>query len=83
MKKNKTVVHSKDQNGWTALHEGARAGHEEVVKFLYEQGADVNARTGTGKGGSVMWWAEKNLGKDHPVVSYLESVGAEIIGPEL
>jgi ankyrin repeat protein len=26
------------------LHEGARAGHKEVVKFLYESGADINAK---------------------------------------
>jgi len=81
--KNKKEVHAKDQNGWTALHEGARAGHTEIVKYLYEQGADVNARTGLGNGGSVMWWAKRNLGKDHPVLDFLESVGAQVIEPEL
>ena len=28
----KHLVHKKDFNGWTPLHEGARGGHVEVVK---------------------------------------------------
>jgi ankyrin repeat protein len=57
-------------------------GHLSVVKFLLENGADVNAQTG--KGGSVLWWAKTELGSDnHPVIELLESHGAEEIEPEL
>lgn len=63
------------------MHEGARLGHVEVVKFLLENGADVNAQTG--KGGSVLWWARTELGSDHPVLDLLEAHGGEEIEPEL
>ena len=64
------------------LHEGARAGNLDVVKYLVEQGADVNAKT-KGAGGSALWWAKQSLEDEDPVVSFLESVGALEIGPDL
>jgi ankyrin repeat protein len=64
------------------LHEGARAGQLEVVKYLVEQGADLNVKTG-GKGGSALWWAKQKLEEDHPVIAFLESYGALEIGPDL
>jgi prolyl 4-hydroxylase len=79
----KNVVKLTDANGWTPLHESARAGHKEIVKFLLEAGADINAKTHGGSGGSVMWWAKRELGEDHEMVSYLESLGAIDVGPEL
>jgi prolyl 4-hydroxylase len=79
----KSIIHSTDANGWTPLHEGARAGNKEVVKFLFEKGADVNARTNEGTGGSALWWVKKNLGSDNEMVAFLESLGAQEIGPEL
>ena len=79
----KSVVHSKDVNGWTPLHEASRGGHTDVVKFLHKHGADVNARTSEGAGGTPMWWAKKVHGSDHPTVTFLESVGALSLGPEL
>jgi prolyl 4-hydroxylase len=82
IKKQKNIVHAKDANGWTPLHEGARSGHLEVVKLLVENGADVNLRT-YGKGGTVLWWAKQALDEDHPVVQFLESMGALEAGPEL
>ena len=32
-KRDKELLHSKDENGWQPIHEGARAGYEEVVKL--------------------------------------------------
>jgi hypothetical protein len=49
---------------------------------LVENGADINAQTGN-DGGTVLWWAKKNLEEDHPVVAFLESMGALEIGPDL
>jgi len=83
VKKDKSVVNETDSNGWRPLHEAARGGHKEVVRYLYDSGADLNARTNDGNGGTALWWAKKSLGSDHEVVSYLESLGALDAGPEL
>lgn len=82
IKKKKAVVNAKDENGWTPLHEGARGGHLEVVKLLVENGADLSART-AGDGGTALWWAKQTHEQDHPVVKFLEDIGALDIGPEL
>jgi hypothetical protein len=38
-----------DENKWQPLHEAVRAGHLEVVRFLLDEGARVNAETKGGK----------------------------------
>jgi len=81
--KKKDIIHAKDSNGWTPFHEGARGGHLEVVKYLAEQGADVNQRTHNQDGGTALWWAKKELGPDHPMIELLESLGGIEIGPDL
>jgi len=84
VKTNKESVKARDENGWTPLHEGARAGHVDVVKYLIENGADANDRTGDGStGGTALYLARKNLEREHPVIAYLESLGALDSGPEL
>jgi prolyl 4-hydroxylase len=80
--KKKDVVNEKDENGWTPLHEGARGGHLEIVKYLVASGADANARTSS-TGGTALWWAKKEFGAHHPVVQFLEGLGALEAGPEL
>ena len=42
------VCHSRGGNGGTALMSAARSYRSEVVRFLLEHGADVNARTHDG-----------------------------------
>lgn len=77
-------VHDSDENGWTSMHEAARAGHLEVVQTLVEHGANVDARTGTQQdGGTVLFWAKHFWGPEHAVVAYLEDMGAMELGPEL
>lgn len=85
IEKKKDMVHKKDVNGWTPIHEAARGGHVEVVRTLVERGADVNQVTGlTGEGGqSVLHLAIEHHGEDHPLVDYLMSLGAMSVGPEL
>jgi ankyrin repeat protein len=75
------AVHQKDSNGWTPLHEGARAGHLEVVKLLVEKGANVNEVTVYGE--TALYWAEKEHGREHGVVEFLKGLGAISLGPEL
>lgn len=82
IERKRAVVNSKDENGWTPLHEGARGGHLDVVKLLVENGADLSART-AGDGGTALWLAKQTFEADHPVVQFLEELGALDIGPEL
>lgn len=64
------------------LHEGARSGNIDIVKYLVENGADVNVTTG-GSGASALWWAKSRFEDDHPVIAFLEELGAIETGPDL
>lgn len=77
------LVDAKDSNGWTPLHEGARGGYEQVVKVLVDKGADINKTTGGIDGKSALYIAIEENGEDHPIVDFLESLGALSIGPDL
>jgi prolyl 4-hydroxylase len=77
------LLNAKDGNGWTPLHEGARAGHEEVVKLLVDRGANINERTREGKGETALYWSIKENGEDHPVSQMLLELGGLNIGPDL
>lgn len=74
-------VNKKDSNGWTPLHEGARAGHTEVAQILIERGADVNELTNYGE--TPLYLALNNHGDDHPLVDFLRNLGGVSLGPEL
>jgi prolyl 4-hydroxylase len=82
LSKKKELITAKDNNGWQPLHEGARGGHLDVVKYLVENGADINAKT-HGSGGTALFYAKQQLDDEHPVVTFLESMGALEIGPDL
>lgn len=82
VEKKKGLVHARDGNGWLPIHEGARGGHLAVVKYLVENGANINAVTGTG-GGTALYYAKQKFEDDHPVVTFLESLGGIEIGPDL
>jgi len=77
------LLDAKDANGWTPLHEGARAGNEDVVKLLVDRGADINGRTREGKGETPLYLSIKDNGQDHPVSQLLLSLGGLSIGPDL
>jgi hypothetical protein len=82
IKQNKDAVNARDANGWTPLIESVRAGHLEAVKLLVDNGADFNVKT-YGTGGTALWWAKQAHGEEHPVIEFLESLGALEAGPEL
>ena len=77
----KHLLDAKDENGWTPLHEGARGGHEDVVKMLVERGANINEKEQSG--GTPLYWSIKTNGEDHPVSQLLSSLGGLSIGPDL
>jgi len=58
-------VHEKDAEGATALHYAAHGGHREIVQFLVQHGADINARD-TCFGATPAGWA----------IEYLRELGA-------
>ena len=76
------LVHARDQNGWTPLHEGARSGHMDIVKALVEMGANINERSFSGLGGTPLYYAKIN-GIENEAYHFLRSIGAVEIGPEL
>jgi ankyrin repeat protein len=83
---NKNLVHARDANGWTALHEAIRSGCYDCVVNLLQRGADVNAVTADGR--SPLHHAKKyDDDKTHPhsnkIYQFLERYGATPLGPEL
>jgi ankyrin repeat protein len=70
------LVHAKDENGWTILHEATRGGNMEVVKILVEEtDADIHVRNGKrGDLDHAVDIANKFLDKQHEVVAYLNDV---------
>jgi prolyl 4-hydroxylase len=79
--KDKSVLVMEDANGWQPIHEAARSGRSDVIEYLIKQGADVNARTNVGKGGSPLWWAEHLFPNTHPAVKLLRKHGAKAVAP--
>lgn len=82
MKKKDTINH-RDSNGWQPVHEAARGGHKETMEFLVNNGADVNARTFGGDGETALHIAKSRFGSFHPIVQYLQSLGALDVGAAL
>lgn len=74
-------AHIKDKNGWNILHEAAREGNVEVVRYMTWSGIDVNRRTNGKMGANALWIARNSLGDRHAVVKFLESIGASELGP--
>merc|ERR1719232_1870864 len=66
---NPSLLDSQDRNGWTPLHEAARHGNVEIVRFLLNHGADLNKVTSSGKTAHQI--AEEFLPPDSDVISYL------------
>jgi purine nucleoside permease len=77
------LLDATDKNGWTPLHEGSRGGHIDVVRALVKKGADLNARTKGDAGGTALYFAQTQHGKQSAVSQFLQSMGAIAIGPEL
>eukprot|EP01041_Mallomonas_annulata_P003566 gene3566-7092_t len=81
LQKDSKLLHARDRNHWQPLHEAARSGHVEVVKFLVKEGADLSARTS--QGGTALWWARRLLESGDEVITFLESIDAPEEGEDL
>ena len=81
LEKDKALALAKDSNGWEPIHEASRGGHQEAVQVLLAAGADVNARTNFGDGGTPLYLAQEEGHSE--LADWLESLGAISIGPEL
>ena len=76
---NKANLFLKDNNGWTPLHEAARAGHVAVIQYLLDEGAQVNERTHFGIGSTPLWWAEQK--KRTEAIALLKKYGGVALAP--
>ena len=81
LQSDKALARAKDSNGWEPIHEASRGGHREAVELLLSSGADINARTNFGDGGTPLYWAQEE--GHSQLADWLESLGAISIGPEL
>ena len=78
-----------DRNGWTPLHEAARAGQVEIVDFLIQQGMKngvalnlfVNVTSNFGMGWSPLALAIQHHGENHSVVHLLRQAGGQVTYP--
>lgn len=61
--------------------EGTRGGFLDVVKYLVENGSDINDVTEEGH--TPLYYAKQNLEPGNPLIEYLESLGAVEVGPDL
>ena len=75
------LAHLQDKNGWTPLHEAARAGSIETVDLLLQYGADLNLRTAGGLGGTALYYTVKHFGESHPMSEYLVAAGGVMVAP--
>ncbi|CAB9529888.1 Ankyrin Repeat [Seminavis robusta] len=76
------LVNRRDAYGWQPIHESATNGREDLVDLLLRHGANINARTHGGRGGTPLFLAQHKLGSHHPIVSFLVDRGALSIPPD-
>ena len=67
----KDMIFDRDANGWAPIHEGARNGHEDVVRLLVKHGVDINERTNFGSGQSVLNMAYDYHEEDSGFINFL------------
>ena len=72
-------LHQKDENGRTPLHEAAVEGQLDVIAFLLEHGAEINAPTDLGS--TPLLEAYKAFGLHSQVYKVLKQHGGKLIEP--
>jgi len=71
-------LHEPDENGWLPIHEAARFGQINAVKYLLQHGADINHVTPSGDTplSAAMENQINQHGHDHQIVNFLIKEGA-------
>jgi hypothetical protein len=72
--KKRSLLFKADENGWLPLHEAARNSYFEVIEYLVELGADINAVTNDHQ--TVLDVLIELNGEDLPIVQKLRDLGA-------
>lgn len=72
--KKRSLLFKADENGWLPLHEAASNCFFEVIKYLVELGADINAVTNDHR--TVLDVLIEFNGEDLPIVQKLRDLGA-------
>jgi len=75
--KNKELLYESDSNGWTPIHEAARAGNVHVIKFLIHNGSNLEQKTGNGE--TALAIAYQFFSEDHEAVKFLKSAVSELL----
>ena len=84
-------VNAQDEFGWAPLHEAVRIRRGDVIRLLIDRGADMNAMTTGGESvlGLAYYYIEtevpqyKSNPDQHPVIQYLNELGARRIMPAM
>jgi hypothetical protein len=71
-----SLLHEPDTMAWRPIHEAAKHGHLDIMQYLVDNGADVNAVAHIRRGYAPLSIARDYLGDDHPVTKLLVSLGA-------
>jgi len=71
LKHNDFDVNKADVNGWTMLHEAARAGQEETIALLVSNGANSDLVSSSGTALDI---AENFHERNHTVVKFLQAI---------
>jgi ankyrin repeat protein len=74
---NQDSIHEVDKNGWSPLHEAARAGHVEIARYLCDRDVDMELRTSHGSGQTALEIALEIHGEESEIYQYLLEAGAE------
>lgn len=75
IKENHKIVLKTDRKGETVLHKAVGGGYREIVFFLLDNGADINAKTLYGKGMPIHMAAANN---ESEILELLLNNGADI-----
>ena len=71
------IIDAKDLNGWAPLHEAARWGRLDAVKFLVGSGADMNAKCNMGTALKIARQENRNLVADYLRAMHAVDEGAD------
>jgi len=70
---NRQILFERDENKWQPLHEAVCSGHTNVVRYLLEEGAEINSET---KGGNLaLDWAYQCDASEQMIQVLIENGG--------